>query len=193
MAEIQGKTPSLFSADGSMGQAVLEWWKRMQGLTGENLNALETASPQPGVTGERAELKRAESLAETVFTPAYQRLRLALLKTPASRPTTPAEEAAVAALARVLVRVKAAETAKSFPRRMGEPGEEGGDKPRVSELRFKRLLRSDNPADLADVLIRLLPMLEHRANPLELAEAIWFWNEMTRKRWADAYFQALLG
>lgn len=198
MADTQVKTDkkSGFTEDAPLGKAVLAWWKRIQGLKGDSLSNLVADVPKPGVTGERAELRRADTVADVVFSPAYQRLRLGLVKAASSldgHVSIKNREAEVAAIARVLVRVKLADTTQSLPRRMGEPAEEGGDKPRISELRFKRLLRIDNPTDLADVLVRLLPLLENRANPLALARDILYWNDNTRKRWANDYFQALLG
>lgn len=101
------------------------------------------------------------------------------------------------ALARLLVRIKKPELKGTLPERMGQK-EQDGDKPRVSELRFKRLLRAETPTQLAEALIRLLPMLDDRANPLELAQDIWFWGaigrkgDTPRKRWANQYYQAYL-
>lgn len=189
MADTQAKLdgPPPFSEQDPLGAAVLEWWKRMQGWQGERLDALEETALQPGVAGERAELKRAGSDEEVVFSLAYQRLRRALIRAGSGEN----REAALIALARVLVRVKKPELKGSLPERMGK-NEEDGDKPRVSELRFKRLLRAETPSELADALVRLLPMLDDSANPLELARDIWYWGERSPKRWANQYYQAYL-
>lgn len=189
----RGKQLPKFDEVSPEGVALLDWWRLLQGYEGVRLAQLEYQGMKPGMPGLRADLRRAGTEVETVFCRAYQQLRAAL-------PKNFRDELRLPALARVLAHVKtlpaANELAISLPNRMGSRKPEREETPVVSELRFKRLLRIEDPREFADLLIRLLPMVERTANPLTLARDIWFWNDQndrTRKRWANDYYQALLG
>lgn len=186
----RGKQARVFDEDTPEGKALLDWWRQLQGYEGASLAQLEGKGMKPGWAGLRADLRRAETEAEVVFCRGYQQLR-------AMFPTNFRKEDRLPEMVRVLAHVKTLpspqELAISLPTRMGTRKAEGEETPVVSELRFKRLLRIEDRHELADLLIRLLPMVERRANPLTLARDIWFWNEQTRKRWANDYYQALLG
>lgn len=193
--ELNGeKSPSKFDEGSPEGQALREWWCQLHGYEGTpdgvRLAQLRYAGLQPGWPGVRAELRRAQNVLETVFCRGYQQLRAAL-------PNTCRDESRLTAVVRVLAHVKELPPAErlwtSLATRMGSGKSEGDDTPLVSELRFKRLLRTDDRQEFADLLIRFLPIVDNTANPLTLAGDIWFWNEATRKRWANDYYQALLG
>ena len=62
-----------------------------------------------------------------------------------------------------------------------------GDRPRVSELRFRRLLQRDAD-DLYPSMIRLLRMLDGGANLYGLAESVFYWGDRVKKEWSFAYF-----
>lgn len=64
----------------------------------------------------------------------------------------------------------------------------GSDRPRVSELRFQRLMRTDEQDELYLSLIRMVRLLGKKVNVKDLAESILFWNERTKKRWASLYY-----
>ena len=66
--------------------------------------------------------------------------------------------------------------------------ESKGGTPLVSELRFRRLLQERDIDRLYASLIRVLRMLNRKANPLRLAQDVYYWNDRTRKEWAYAYF-----
>ncbi len=65
-----------------------------------------------------------------------------------------------------------------------------GDRPVVSELRFRRLLRMPR-AELYRPMIRILALLDHQANLYELAESMFWWGPNIQKQWAFAYFPKL--
>lgn len=180
------KQARVFDEDTPEGKALLDWWCGLQGYEGASLAQLAYKGLKPGMPGSRAELRRAGTNAEVVFCRAYQRLRMDL-------PINLRDEYRLPAVAQVLAWVKTPMPEKSLAASMGRRKVDGEETPFVSELRFKRLLRIEDRQALADLLIRLLPMVERSANPLTLAHDIWFWNERTRKRWANDYYQALLG
>lgn len=186
----RGKQPRVFDEDTSEGKALLDWWRQLQGYEGTRLGQSEYQGMKPGMAGLRAELRRAATDTEVVFCRGYQQLRVVL-------PKNFHDEYRLPEVVRVLAQVKTLpapnELMTSLPAQMGRRKSEGDETPVVSELRFKRLLRIEDRQELADLLIRLLPMVARTANPLILARDIWFWNEQTRKRWANDYYQALLG
>jgi CRISPR system Cascade subunit CasB len=65
-----------------------------------------------------------------------------------------------------------------------------GDRPIVSELRFRRLLQRELE-DLYPALIRTLRMVDGRSNLYGLAESVFYWGDNMKKRWAFAYFPKL--
>lgn len=185
----RGKQLPKFDEGSPEGRALLDWWRQLQGYEGASLAQLEYSGMTRGMPGLRAELRHAETDAEVVFCRGYQQLRVAL-------PERFRDEYRLPFVARVLAWVKTPTAEASLAASMGRRKSEGEETPVVSELRFKRLLRIEDRHDLADLLIRLLPMVDRTANPLTLARDIWYWNDrndQTRKRWANDYYQALLG
>ena len=65
--------------------------------------------------------------------------------------------------------------------------EEGGDRPCVSELRFRRLLESPDLDALFIGLRRVLPLMNHGVNVLALANDLVYWGDAIKKRWAYEY------
>ena len=63
-----------------------------------------------------------------------------------------------------------------------------GDKPVVSELRFRRLLQHERE-ELYVALIRVIRLLDGCANIHELANVCFHWGYTEKKRWAFAYFK----
>ena len=62
-----------------------------------------------------------------------------------------------------------------------------GDKPRVSPLRFTRLLESPDIDALFAGLRRTLPLLHNQADVLALATDVVNWGDAVKKRWAYGY------
>ena len=66
------------------------------------------------------------------------------------------------------------------------PTHDGGQST-MSEARFRRLLQARDDADLMRRLVRAVKMLKGKANVADLADAIWWWNDRTRRKWAFRY------
>jgi len=153
---------------------VLQWWR-------------EAIADKKALTGPRAELKRARSLEEVVFTPLFHEVRRRL-----SRTRWRSIER-LALVAGVLARVKEHDPSASFARQMAasEPG--AGTRPKVPPSRFRRLLRTgDEPEELERLLEqvrRIIGLLEGRVNVQNLARSLYFWGSGTRKRWALDYYE----
>lgn len=132
--------------------------------------------------GDRAVLKRADSLNEVVFCPAYHRLLAALRK----------EGYFVAGA----VRLQKLSAIVGLASRIKEniPGEFGkqlgalkqGDKPAVSELRMRRILACDDLEELYVLLRRAFGILGGSASLSGLAATVWQWESISEKRPFDS-------
>lgn len=157
-------TPLNFRANSAWGELLLRWWRELD-----------------DDTGGRAALRRAADITAVVMLPAFQRLHRRLLK--AGWPDRTGQNDALAAAAGLLAHVKEASD-QSLPQAMSH---RDGDKPSVSELRFKRLLESSDADTLFTGLRRALPLVQHRCDPLALATDVVNWGDEVRKRWAYGY------
>lgn len=165
----------LFVPDSREAGAIQAWWTSLHGDEGKG-----------GEKGELAELRRASTLTEIVLCRAYQRLRHGLHEAGVFGAES---ERQAAAVARVLARIKKPEPGRRLAELMAE---KKNDKPCVSEARFKRTLRAQDREELANDLVRLLPMLENRADPVRLAADIWLWGDRVRRAWANDYYLGIL-
>jgi CRISPR system Cascade subunit CasB len=160
---IQNRTLN-FRANQAWGELLLEWWRQLS-----------------DDTGGRAALRRAPDLTAVVLQPAFQRLHRRLLA--AGWPAGPAAGDRLAAAAGLLAHLREASD-HALPQAMSQ---RESDKPRVSELRFRRLLESPDVDTLFAALRRTLPLVQHRCDPLALASDVVNWGDAVRKRWAYAY------
>jgi CRISPR system Cascade subunit CasB len=132
----------------------------------------------------RADLRRCGTVAEVAFTAAYHRL----LRRLGSR-LGDDDARRVAAIAAVLAHVeREPENGASPARMMGMPAGEGGA--RVSDARFRHLLRSEDPQDLMRELIRIVRQLGRISRVDSLFNDLMRWDEGTRMRWARDYYEA---
>ncbi|KAF0119378.1 MAG: CRISPR-associated protein [Rhodospirillaceae bacterium] len=94
----------------------------------------------------------------------------------------------VARIAHLLAHVRE----NAFPKVARALGPQAGDEDKapMSEARFRRLLQVRDPEDIDLRLIRAVKMLKGAANVADLADAVWWWNDKTRRYWAFQYFNA---
>jgi len=154
-----------FKHDSAVGERLFTFWKSLD----KN-------------RGIRAELRRCKTTTDVIMTPSYQRLCAQI------RPMVAHEfhcEERMAAVIGLLSHLKSHTTdKKSFPQQMAE---KNGNNPIVSELRFRRLLQRDRE-DLYGPLIRILRMLNGKANLYSLSESVFYWGDNVKKQWSFAYF-----
>jgi len=131
--------------------------------------------------GNRAELRRAKTLSEVVLTPSYHMLRRRLMS------TNWHNREGIASIAGALAHVDYHNDGLSFAALMASPGKTG-QSARVSGLRFRRLLQHKNREDLYAAIIRVIRMLDKRANVEDLAKSLYWWNDKTRREWAFDYY-----
>ena len=144
---------------------VYEWWKKLK----ED-------------KGRRAELRRAKSLEEVFFTPAYHSLYRKLHSTGWQAKNS------IALIAGVLVHVETHTGAMSFATQMASPGK-SGQKACVSGLRFRRLLQNKTQEDVFGPLIRIVRLLDKKTNINDLSQKLYWWqSDRTKRDWAFGYY-----
>ncbi len=153
-----------FSPETALGKALRHWW--------DSLDDDREA---------RAQLRRAHDLTAVVLTPAFQRFRHLMIARGLSEQMNDDRWDRLGVIAGVLSHLKQASDCR-LPAAM-----RGEDKPKVSELRFRRLLESATLDDLFVGLRRTVPLIDATADPNQLANDIWFWSDRVRKQWAYEY------
>lgn len=158
---------------------IVNWWKAMQ--------PQEEQPGNPNFRGELAELRRCKNLEEVFFVPRFQVFRN-IVKPSKHRLS------ACAAVAGILAHVKINNAnPRNFAYWLGQPKAEGGNTPRLSELRFRRLVRAKTHEELFIDLIRTLPLADYTAPVKQLARDVYQWNDFTRREWTFAYYDARAG
>lgn len=150
-------------------------------------------------SGTRAELKRCKDVVEVMMTPVYHRFCHRIKGFFENE--FPGWESRIAMVVGLMAHLKRDEPSrvlstnkggeKSFAALFVVPMAEG-DRPRVSELRFRRLLQRDT-TDLYPAMIRVLRMVDGDANLYGLAESVYYWGDpyrgdQVKKDWSFAYF-----
>ncbi|HET8552559.1 MAG TPA: type I-E CRISPR-associated protein Cse2/CasB [Gammaproteobacteria bacterium] len=161
-----------FKAENPAGEALRAWLERLD----KN-------------HGDRASIRRCRDAGAVAFQPAFVRFFISDLR-PLFGPQAGAMRlAGIFGLASHLDGNKPCVlgTGDSMARQMASsrPGQSGG--PRISELRFRRLLQYERD-DLYRPMLRIIRALHGEANVYDLADAVYYWGDNVRKRWAFDYF-----
>ena len=154
-----------FDADKPLGEVLQKWWTDLQERN-----------------GDRAELRRAETVADVILLPAFQRACVRF------KPFFKEEEnweVRLAAVLGLLAHVTECSSEKTLARQMASVTL--SEPPVVSELRFRRLIQRDR-ADLYVSMIRVLRMLGKKANLHDLANSVYYWGDKVKRDWAFDYF-----
>ncbi len=149
-----------FDSDKPLGKALQKFWEDLQRNR-----------------GDRAELRRAKSVDDIILLPVFQHA------CPRFRPFFENEENwefRVAAVMGLLAHVRTTTVQEIALQMAGNP-------PVVSELRFRRLLQKDRK-ELFIAMIRVLRMLDNKANLHNLANSVYYWGDRTKHEWAFTYF-----
>lgn len=156
-----------WTAESHFGKVLHSWW---QGLEEDRAS--------------RAILRRCATLDAVTLSPAYQRFyRYMLACNCWSADAAPWQNDKLAAIAGLLAHVKTDDT----QRLSVKMSELNGDRPLVSELRFRDLLKVETTDDLFISLRRALPLVGHQASVYQLARDVYWWNDDTKKQWAYSY------
>jgi len=156
----------LFGAGDDSASTLLSWWK---GLEHDR--------------GERAILRRAKTPTEVVFSPAYHWL-LGQLQQEGYK----VNRESLAVAAGLAAHVKEDNEIKNMAEQMASI-KASGSGARVSDLRFRRLLAVNQREELYPLMLRVICLLDGKVNLVSLANAVYWWNERTRKDWAYDYYK----
>ena len=153
-----------FETSSVAGQSLVNWWEELK-------NRQE----------QKSALKRCKTLTEVVFVPAYHHLfrEMDCYNT--------VNQEGLALVAGLAAHVKQHDGRISLAEQMARQKVNGGSA-RVSGLRFRRLLKIRNGADLLPVMIRIVHLLGGTVNMISLAQSVYLWNEHTRRGWAFDYY-----
>jgi len=148
--------------------------------------------------GDRARLRRAERPDDVLLTGAFSHFLSEMPENWSDSGHLPAS----ALVASILAHVKGNQYAASFAAQLATP-KDGGDKPRMSELRFQQLQKSNDPGEFFRRLLRAVRMLDGNVNILSLANDALHWmheyqrgidrNPQARLAfcWANDYYRTL--
>lgn len=150
-----------FESGSPEGKAIMGLWKQLQ----EN-------------PGQRAGLRRCRSEAEVMLTPTYQHFCRR------HQHNLPVRDRRIAAVVGLVSHLKEPFDKNSLPISMSP---NPGDRPVISELRFRRLLERSRE-DLYPAMIRILRMLDGKTNIYALARDIYWWSDNVRRDWAFSYY-----
>lgn len=168
--------------------------------------------------GERSALRSSTSPLDVVFVPAYHRLfrdladhaKLAIEQGKIDQDWRDVRSllldrlpiiAGLVSLIKWIPRVDEAVGRESYTvaRKMGQP-RPGDERPRLSGLRFRRLLKCREPEALYTGLRRAIRMLQKGVDKKEadekeadiylLVDDVFYWSEERRKQWAYDYYAA---
>lgn len=131
----------------------------------------------------RAMLRRCKTLDDVALCPAYQRFHRLMQAHGWPKDAPEWQNDKLAAIAALLALVKA-ESEQLLPASMSGIDV---DKPLVSELRFRGLLKLEHTEELFQGLRRVLPLLSYKVNVHALADDVYQWSDRTRKTWAYGY------
>lgn len=155
-----------WSAEGKWGRQLYVWWQNLED---------DRAS--------RAMLRRCASLDEVALSEAYQRFYRQMLRVdwPVDAPMWQKDK--LAAIVGLVAHLKN-DSQQRLPLAMSELD---GDKPVVSELRFRDLLKANSTDDLFVGIRRLLPLIGYQTDIYQLARDVYWWSDDTKKQWAYSY------
>jgi CRISPR system Cascade subunit CasB len=159
----------LFEPGRPLGDALFHWWKALD----DN-------------RGDRAELRRCQTILEVMMTSAFHHIRRQLLEM--GLKAEDSERDRLAAVIGLVAHVtSAADPAlqKALPPLAQAFSE--GDKPAVSPLRFRQLLDARTDDELFTRLRRIMPMVKERISLFNLANDVFYWGDRQRKNWIYDY------
>lgn len=151
---------------------VVKWWSNLQG---------------PRFTGERAMLRRLKSPNEVALQGNYFTLLESVLEIEEAEIFRGAITSRLPLIAGVLAHVEQDTPGCPVAKAMGMK-KQGSDRPVMSDLRFRRLLRTEDSPELYIMMIRIIRMLGNKADVKDLVQSLYFWNDQTRKSWASQYY-----
>jgi CRISPR system Cascade subunit CasB len=168
----ESKKPGLFEIGHPASDYWLDWW---DGLKQDK--------------GARAELRRCKNLKEIQTTSAYQRCYWSAIKHLTQEKSKPSKEQ-MAIIVGLSAYVEDNDTGKNndhhdfFGYQISR-----GNKPKLSELRFRRLLKINSREKLFRFLIQVIRLMDKKVNLLDLLRITYFWGDQTKSNLAYQYYE----
>ncbi|NCB97011.1 MAG: type I-E CRISPR-associated protein Cse2/CasB [Bacteroidia bacterium] len=153
-------------------EQVVKWWLMIQG---------------PHASGERAMLRRLKSPDEVALQSVYYKLLDSVLEIEGMKQFSGPLASRLPFIAGILAHVEQDNPGCPIAKSMGMK-QQGSDRPTISDLRFRKILRTDESAELYIIMIRIVKMLGKKADVRNLIQSLYFWNEQTKKSWASQYY-----
>lgn len=177
-----------WAAESHLGKVLHQWWHDLHHDTFNQDGLLIRKADR----ASSAILRRCATLDAVALSDSYQRFyryMLACNAWPADAENWQKDK--LAAIAGLLAHIKT-EGTQRLPIQMSELD---GDRPQVSELRFRDLLKIETSDDLFVSLRRVLPLIEKKQNAdpnkktniNQLANDVYFWGDDIKKQWAYSY------
>lgn len=161
----ESKEPKLFEEGHPASDFILEWWYSLK----KN-------------KGDRAELRRCKNLQEIQISSAYLRCYWQLIKYFSQEQKFPSREQ-MAIIIGLAAHIEDNDT-DAFGYQIS-----CGDKPKLSELRFRRLLKINYREKLFHFLIQVIRILEKNVNLLDLLSIAYFWGDTAKTNLAYKYYE----
>jgi len=130
--------------------------------------------------GDRAELRRCHVPVQVVFVPSYHTL-LGKMGQECNL-----DKERLAMIAGVAAHVRSDNPSSRMAAQLSEMN---NGAPRLSPLRFRRILSIKENEELYEAMIRLVQYLKGTVNLCDMAQSIYWWNDNTKKRWAYEYYK----
>ena len=171
------KEPKLFQEGHPASNSILEWCANLKDKK-----------------GDRAELRRCKNLSEIQTTSAYQRCYWKLIEHFSQEQMFPSKEQ-MAIVIGLAAHIEDNDNEKKSDQRDNQTHDKfgyqisRGDKPKISELRFRRLLKIKDREKLFHFLIQVIRMLEKKVNMLDLLSIAYFWGDAVKKNLAYKYYE----
>ncbi len=169
----ENKEPKLFEEGHPVSDFILEWLKDLK----DN-------------KGDRAELRRCKNLKEIQKSPAYQRCYWQLIKLFSQEQQAPSriQMATIIGLA-AHVEDSVSEEYDGQQRDFFGYQIGSGDKPKLSELRFRRLLKIKDREKLYRFLVQVIRLLERKVILLDMLSIAYFWGDSAKTNLAYKYYE----
>ena len=173
----KSKEPRLFEIGHPASNYWLDWWDRLK-----------------QTKGDRAELRRCKNLKEVQLISAYQRCYWASINLWKKEKIKPSKEQ-MAIIIGLSAYVEDNDTEKKKDQKENQQYDflgyqiSRGDKPRLSELRFRRLLKINNREKLFRFLIQVIRIMDKKVNLLDLLRTAYFWGDNAKTNLAYQYYE----
>jgi CRISPR system Cascade subunit CasB len=167
------------------GRAIHDWWREIADVPDPAGGKLRSDR------ASRAILRRAHDITAVTLCAPYQRLHRMVRQSSDATWDRPHRRDGLAAVAGLLAHVSQEKEGERLAASMSR-GVDEGQPPALSELRFQRLLESDDLDTLFRGLRRALPLMKGTVDVITLANDVIDWSDAwqrdrVKKHWAYSY------